>query len=292
MSLDIQTNSNLRKIDAFIRPAIVFNTRQDITGQIVADCIDKYGNALLGCYFLGPPGAAFNYSIPSGEQVIIIKAGLDGNNFIIGATTPAAQGQQIQAPQQVRPAPTTSVNNYTTTHAGDYEVRVDSDARLNLNANVGATIDGRNINLQLHGGVLRIAQDSHTPEGGRSEEQLLNAFETIIALTDNYEKLLQELARMREAIRDVNTYAERLQNSLSGLSTASGPVTGAQVAAAVAPVGAFSFIDADDADALTEPFDDYGDDLNRAVNRNITVPLGRPEVSIQDAQDANQLGES
>ena len=290
MSFDLQTNSNERKVDAFIRPAIVFNTRQDMRGHIVVDCIDKYGNALLGCYFIGPPGAAFNFAIPSGEQVIVIKAGLDGNNYIIGQA--ATTSQSIQPPTQVRPTPTTSVNNYTTTHAGDYEVRVDSDARLNLNANVGATIDGRNINLQLHGGVLRIAQDSHTPEGGRSEEQLLNAYETIIALTDNYEKLLQELARMRDAIRTVNAYAEGLQNALSGLSTQTNPITGAQVAAAVAPVGGFSFINANDEDALTESFDDYNEDLDRAINQNITVPLGRPEVSIQDAQDANQLGES
>lgn len=290
MSFDLQTNSNERKVDAFIRPAIVFNTRQDMRGHIVVDCIDKYGNALLGCYFIGPPGAAFNFAIPSGEQVIVIKAGLDGNNYIIGQA--ATTSQNIQAPTQTRPAPTTSVNNYTTTHAGDYEVRVDSDARLNLNANVGATIDGRNINLQLHGGVLRIAQDSHTPEGGRSEEQLLNAYETIIALTDNYEKLLQELARMRDAIRTTNAYAESLQNALSGLSTQTNPITGAQVAAAVVPVGGFSFINANDEDALTESFDDYNEDLDRAINRNITVPLGRPEVSIQDAQDADQLGES
>ena len=290
MSLDIQHDNNQRKIDAFIRPAVVFNTRLDSFGAVVVDCIDKYGNGLLGCYMLGPPGTAHNYSIPNGEQVIVIKAGLDGNNYIVGS---AMTGQQnVQAPTQVRPTPTTSVQNYTTTHAGDYEVRVDSDARLNLNANVGATIDGRNINLQLHDGILRIAQDSHTPEGGRSDERLLNALATITVLIGNYEKLLDELARMREAIRQTNLYAEQLQNALAGLASQSSPITGTIVAAAVAPVGAFNFIDADDAGALTQDFDDYHNKLDRSINNNITVPLGNPEVSIEDAEAAGQLGES
>lgn len=289
MSLDIQHDNNQRKIDAFIRPAVVFNTRLDSFGAVVVDCIDKYGNGLLGCYMLGPPGAAHNYSIPNGEQVIVIKAGLDGNNYIVGS---AMVGQQnVQAPTQARPTPTTSTTNYTTTHAGDYEIRVDSDARLNLNANVGATIDGRNINLQLHGGVLRIAQDSHTTSP-RSDERLLNAYETIEKLIFNYEKLLDELNRMRGAIRQTNLYAEQLQNALSGLVTQTNPITGAQVAAAVQTIGNFNFIDANDDGALTQPFDDYNEDLDNCVNNNITVPLGRPEVSIEDAEAAGQLGES
>lgn len=291
MSLDLQTENNLRKIDAFIRPAVVFNTRQDIQGQLVVDCIDKYGNALLGCYLLGPAGVTFNHSIPTGQQVVVIKAGLDGNNFIVGATIQATAGQQIQAPNQPRPTPTTSTTNYTTTHAGDYEVKVDTDARLNLNANIGATLDGRNVNIQLHGGVLRIAQDSQTPDP-RSEELLLNANETIDVLLRNYESLLDELARMREAIRQTNLYAEQLQNALSGLATQTSPITGVQVAAAVQPIGNFNFINADDAGALTQEFNQYNDRLDNSRNENITVPLGSPEVSIEDAQTAGQLGGS
>lgn len=290
MSFDLQTESNERKVDAFIRPAIVFNTRQDMRGHIVVDCIDKYGNALLGCYFIGPPGAAFNFAIPSGEQVIVIKSGLDGNNYIIGQA--ATTSQNVQPPTQARPTPTTSVTNYTTTHAGDYEVKVDVDARLNLNANNGATIDGRNINLQLHDGVLRIAQGG---VDGRSDELLLNANETIAVLLGQYEKLLLELVRMREAIRDANEYTEGLRNTLFnlGITQSASPITGSVLSTAIqANTDAFNFISLEEADVLTENYDTFNEKLDASRNKNITVPLGSPEISIDDATEANALGES
>lgn len=273
MSYNIQLSVEETKLTPFIILAVVIAVRQDSMGQIVSDAVDKYGDVYLGCYMVGPPGATFNYQPPLGQEVIIVKSGAEGNNYIIGAINGQEARGYVQPPETARPEQTPSSQDYVTTHAGDYDVRLNANTRFNLNINTGVTSEGFNNNIQLKGGVLRVSQN------GESDERLLNAYQTIDSLLKMYERLHSDFNRLVEESILTRDLAINLVQRLSALAVGNPttPLTGALLGSALVEPLSLANIH----DFLLEPstlvsVETFNQDLDRSINDSITVPLSGP----------------
>lgn len=273
MSYNLQAaNSDMKMLPQVIL-AVVVATRQDASGMIVCDAVDKYGSVYFGCYLVGPPGSNFNYQPPLGQEVIIVKQGSEGNNYIIGAVNGSEALGYVQAPEVTRPDPAASTQDYKTTHAGDYDLRLDASTRLNLNINTGFTVEGFNNNIQLKGGVLRVSQQ------GESNERLLNAYQTIDSLLKMYNALHSEFERLvQESISTRDLVLNLIQVlNVAGVTAATSPVTGVALSTALTEPLSKSQVH----DFLLEPsqlisIETFNEDLDSSINDSITVPLGGP----------------
>lgn len=181
MSLILQELKHGRRTNPAVSVGVVIKRKLDNKNIVCYDVLDDDGAIFINCYPLNQSSADAGAPYVEGDEVVVLKRGMDGINTIVGGTTKLTinnfitylEGDDIPERTPI------SREDYDGVSPGDYNAALDADTRYNLNTNIGATVEGLNINLQVRGGILRISNN------GDSTEYLLNGLQFIDYLTEN-----------------------------------------------------------------------------------------------------------
>ena len=192
MSIYLQEKKHDRKTNTFLSVGVIIEEKKDSSGVRCYDILDDDGGIFINCYPLNQTSADAGSPYIKGDEVIVMKKGLDGANNIIGGTTKLTINNFITYLEGDEIPERTPIarEDYDGVSPGDYNAALDADTRFNLNKNIGATMEGLNVNLQIRGGILRISNN------GDASEYLLNGLQFIDYLTENLHTPLVDSTRL------------------------------------------------------------------------------------------------
>ena len=214
MSLALQEKKHTKKTNPLLVIGVVKRVKADSNGLACYDVIDDEGGIYISCYPLAINGAEAVAPYKEDDEVVILKKGLDGLNFIIGGTTRTLSGDfaynftNLLEGDDI-PGETEIISeNYNGTSPGDFNVQIDTTTRFNLNQNLGATIEAPNVGIQIQGGILRISNL------GDADEYVINGEKFAQTITAELHEPLLEYIRLASQVE------QQLRNQVSQLATA------------------------------------------------------------------------